>query len=285
MNESVPHITDPTPEEMSFGDIVRHQFEGDPARFESITTPEDVESAAFEILDSMPEGMELSELIQAGRETGIEATEAIRERGKLWRQISVEVSMVTGVEIEAAEHDAQKEAFRKNLGATLDVIDPEASDTEIMTKLGMIRPVPGDKGHVFTFPSRIFPPYVKEQWKVYTGMIEQFDDAKQKLLKGVITQQDFTGIDILRRKAHDTLAGSIGDILQFSEWDLEKYRHLVEKMVNEKFAEPTGEMATYAQLLKERMITPEHLTSLHKAIERHPSNADHASGRGHTPHH
>jgi hypothetical protein len=138
-----------------------------------------------------------------------------------------------------------------------------------MQQLGMIRPVEGARGYIFSFPPRIFPPYVKEQWDTYLGMIKQFDDAERKLKAGVITQSDFNAIDLMRTRAHNTVSQSVGEILEFNGWELEDYRRLVGKMRDGKFAEPKGEIGTYARLLRERIPVPEHLTTIHKALGRH----------------
>lgn len=252
-----------------YGNIVRSQLEADPSRIEDITTPEDVERVAFEILDTMPEGQDTMDRINKAREKGEEDVPAIKERGRLWRQVCIEVSLVTGVEIEAAEHEAQREAYRTRLNEVLSTIPAGASDEEVMLKMGMIRPVQGSKGHVFTFPSRFIPPYIREQWNTYTSMIEQFEDASHKLKGGIISQNEFNAIDSIRRSAHNNLSNSIGEIFQFPDWDLEAYRHLIAKMADEKFAEPTGEMRVYAELLRGKALPPEHLTHLHKGILKH----------------
>ncbi len=252
-----------------FDETLRSHFEGNPEALTGITTAEDVERAAMEILDALPEGRELMERITTAREKNHEDVDAVRERGNLWRAITVEISLVTGVEIEAAEHEAQRDTYRKNLRGLLSSIDTEASDEDIMLKLGMIRPVEGARGHIFSFPARVFPPFVKEQWETYLGMIKQFDDAQRKLKAGIITQEDFNGIDRMRTSAHNTVSHSVGEVLEFSDWELDDYRRLVAKMRDGKFAEPKGELGTYASLLRERIPVPEHLTNVHRHLGRH----------------
>lgn len=249
-------------------DNIRSRIEADPNFIVGVQTPDDVERVALQVLDSTSEGNELYKRITEARDKGIEDNQSIRQRSKLFRAISVEISLMTGVEIEAAEHEAQKAIYKNGIQSLISSIVPNSSDEDIMQTLGMIRPVAGAKGHVFTFPSKVFPPYIKEQWGAYVGMIEQFDDAGRKRRQGIITQEEFDSIDLLRKRAHDTVSSSVGEILEFPEWELENYRTLVGKMRDEKFAEPKGEMAVYAQFLRERIPVPEHLTVISRKLGR-----------------
>lgn len=261
--------TQPTDEtQPTLEESVRLHFEAAPDVIEGIHTQEDVEQVALDIVDKTAEGQELFKAIKEERERGGENKRAVDARNRLWRQISIEVSLITGVEIEAREHEAQRDNYRASLATIISTIDPQASDEEVMEKLGMVRPATDKTRRVFTFPSQILPPYIKEQWDTYTGMVEQFTDAQRKLERGVITQADFNGIDILRTRAHNSVASSIGEILEFPGWEFKDYRHLVEKMRDEKFAEPRGEMRTYANLVREKIIPPEHLTTIHRQLGR-----------------
>lgn len=248
-------------------DRIKSHLELGPDVIGQISTEDDVGRVALEIIDSMPEGIILMDRIKKVREKGNEDEQAVRNRNKLWRQVSIEISLITGVEIEAAEHETQKQAYKTNVQIILASVIPENSnDEDIMLRLGIIKPVEGIKGHVFTFPYQILPPFIKEQWDSYIGIVEQFDDAKRKLQAGIISQTDFNANDKMRERAHNTVSQSISEVLEFPDWDLEHYRNFVAKMRDEKLAEPRGEMAVYAELIRDKVYKPEHLTSLRRHL-------------------
>lgn len=152
-------------------------------------------------------------------------------------------------------------------------VDKDASDEDIMVALGLleeseeIRGEGGERYYRFTFSPNIFPPYVQQEWDAYMDVVGQFEVASQRLKEGVLSQAEFSGVDLIRKKAHNTVSQSIGDILDFDGWELEDYRRFAAKMRDKQAAKSMGELARYADGFKE--FYDEHLSTMSKKIRNH----------------
>jgi len=250
------------------GEAVRHYLERQELSIDSIATEQDVTDIALNVLEMDEYGKHLIERIKTSRENGTEDEHAIRENQKLFNQIKVEIALISGVEIDVVNHTQQRDVYRGQIRDIVSSLDDGLSDEEIMTSLGIVQPVEGKHGFRFLFPSKIFPPFVQEQWSVYMDMVNQMEAAADKLRRGLISQVDFSGIDMMRKKAHDTVSQSIGDVLEFDGWEFEDYRQFVAKMRDKKYDEQMGELSRYAGDFVERFTGDEHLSIINKVIHK-----------------
>lgn len=248
------------------GESIKAYLERHESFIDSIQTEEDVEKVALSVLEEDEYAKEVTVRIHRSRERGKEDEFSVRQLKSFFDEVKLEIALVSNVEIDAVEHAKQKKQFREQVKELVSNIDQKKPDEKIMEDMGIIRPVSGTKGYVFDFPSEIFPQFVTEQWNAYMGLVKQFEVAANKLRAGVITQVDFSGIDLMRKKAHNTVSQSIGEILEFDGWDLEDYRRFVAKMRDKKYDEYMGEVARYAGAFKNEFIGDEHLSKINKAI-------------------
>ena len=232
---------------------------------EGIKTEADIENIAWSVLEEDEYAKYLMERIEQARAAGREDEDSIRERASLLNEVKVEIALVSGVEIDALDHSRQKNEYRKKIFEIVHSLDKNSPDEEIMQKLKIVTPVSGRRGFIFNFPTDILPQYIQEQWNVYMGMVDQFETAVSKLQKGVISQTEFSGIDLIRKKAHNTVSQSIGEVLGFSGWELEDYRRFVAKMRDKKYDEKMGEISRYANDFKNEFV-PEHLSVISEKI-------------------
>lgn len=260
-------------------EVIRESLDSLSDAMARVKTPEDVALIVDTVMESDYFAQSLLDRIQIARANGnLDAEkELVNQRAKMYHDLEVTVALETGVEIEPVEHAKQNKEYREKIEIIVNSIDPESSDQDVMEKLGILTPVVGPAEYRFTFPSSIFPPYVREQWDSYMVMVEHFEIASAKLKNGMLTQTDFNGVNLARGNAHNTVSNSISEVLQFPGWELEDYRNFVAKMRDHKYATSMGELGRYSAAFASRYrdsdiqlhLLSEDLTDINRAILNH----------------
>ncbi len=224
---------------------------------EAVRTPEDVDEVAFLALESDPVAQEYGRLVDDARRNKHPKTEKrlVDARKEMLRGYQVKIALETGVEIETMEHKEQREECREKISDIVNSIDPSSPKENIMEALGILTPVEGRAKYRFSFPSKIFPPYIREQWEAYIEVVDQFEVAAAKAADKLIANEQLAGVDVTRGNAHNTVSDSIAEVLQFPGWELEDYRNFVAKMRDHKYAVSMGELARYGGALRQEFYS------------------------------
>lgn len=210
------------------------------------------------VFDSDEEAKSTITKIQAARETRDEdtiktLTKNQRERFTLMRR---DIANALGVEIE--DTDKENEEYRSKLLSRVSHLN-NASEEEIMRSLGFLKQNPETGNEQFSFPEEIFPPHIVSKWKNYEETITDHVSASKRFDRALDDNSDeVVRLDTLRRYAHNKLAKSVQEYLQLEDWDFERVRKFIAKLVEQRF--PTVETM-------ESKVTSEAVVSRLRAIQ------------------
>lgn len=166
------------------------------------------------------------------------------------------IASALGVEIE--DTDKENQDYRAALLERVTGLG-DASEVEIMRQLGFLKVSPETGEEHFTFPEDVFPPHIVEKWHNYEVTIDNHLGAKKKFDRALDDNSDeVVQMDALRRYAHNNLSKSVQEFLSLEDWDFERVRKFIAKLVEQRF--PT--VAT-----KESEVTSRDVISRLRAIK------------------
>lgn len=197
-----------------------------------ITSLEELNDAVFQVMESLPESVELSNHISQARQDGNPTLEGelVAKQLAIYVDISSELSLIAGIETDRDRVSREDQEFRNRITDNFADVDLDEFDSgDVLTRIGMLKP--GDSGElVFSFPSETFPPHICEKWEHYIDIVARHVASEKLREEGQDNVRDITLLNSYRTQAHNNLSQSIKEFLNMSSWDLEKCRRLVIKM-------------------------------------------------------
>lgn len=209
------------------------------------------------VFDADEDAQDTIAKIQAAREARDE--DAIKSLTKVQKERYVgmrrDIANSLGVEIEdTAKED---EVYRARLLDTVSHLEG-ASEEEIMRTLGFLKLDPETGKERFSFPEDVFPPHIVSKWKNYEQTIKDHVAASMRFNRALDdNSHEVVQLDALRRYAHNNLAKSVQEFLLIDNWDFERVRKFITKLVEQRF--PTIETM-------ESQVTSEAVVSRLRAI-------------------
>lgn len=189
------------------------------------------------LFEQDPDAQDTLKKITRARDAGKEdeAKGLVAAQRHRYEGIRREMSFLLGVEIEDIE--AENEEYRAVLMAKVADL-PGASDEEIMKHLGFLVPDTKEPGqYKFAFPAELFPPHIKEKWATYLRAVREHTTAGANFSNRAISNDSamVEQLDAVRRYAHNTLASSVQEFLRLEDWDFERCRNFIAKMIEQRF--------------------------------------------------
>lgn len=194
-----------------------------------------LEEVTIKLFDEDPEAQENIAKIKAARESGREheVTESVAKQKSKYQSLRRQVAFDLGIELEDVQ--AQNEQYRIRM---IELVRNAGSkdEEEIMKSLGFLVWDEKKQNYKFNFPERLFPPHLVEKWKKYETLVNEHKRAS-KLHDRALNNDpgQVVQLDLLRKMSHDNLANEVKEFLNLEDWDFERCRRFVEKMVNERF--------------------------------------------------
>lgn len=186
------------------------------------------------VFDADEEAQATIEQIKLARERGNE--DAIKrlttEQKNRYNIMRRDVASAIGVEIEDTEKE--NDEYRYTLLARVaDMGDQPEED--IMRDLGFLKK-DSDGQDQFNFPEDLFPPHIVEKWRSYEGTIKSHVAASNRFNRAIDDNSDeIIELDALRRYSHNNLAKSVQEFLKLEDWDFERVRKFITKLVEHRF--------------------------------------------------
>lgn len=211
-----------------------------------VTTPEAASELAGNILDGLPEGIELREEINDARKAGNKVLEGalVAKNKALFEDIYDEITLIAGIETDAGRVDRENSEYREKILQRVEGLGEEVHEDNVLEVLGML--VKDDSGELrFNFPQDVFPPHIREKWDHYADIVARHTTAIVRRNNGEDNDIELIAqLDTVRTVAHNNLSYAIKEFLKLDNWDLEKCRRLVIKMRDSLY--PTIETAEKA---------------------------------------
>lgn len=203
-----------------------------------------------------------------GRELDIQ--DLIREQRQRYDGLRRELAFELGIELED-DVELQDEQFRERL---MDMVKgmSNASEEDIMKRLGFLIYDERKGEYRFNFPEDLFPPHIVDTWKKYEQLIVDHERASKKYDRALDDNaEEIVQLDLMRRFAHNNLARSVQHFLHLEDWDFERCRKYVQKMVEKRF--PTVETSE-SKLTSEAVVNRlRALRSLGDILRQHHPHA------------
>lgn len=230
-----------------------------------------IEDRAFHALETDEEGSQNVAELEQARSMGDRAkeTEIIARQRSRHQAIRSELAFMWGVDLYDTE--AQKVEYRAKLLEVADALGSGSSDDEIMEGLGFVQTDQETGEKKFTFPEELFPPYIREKWEQYAKYVENHVRAARIHELGIMNNADeVVRWDYVRRLAHNELAESVQDFLHLDNWDTERCRKFITKMLERRIPTiETSESKLTASALR-RVVTELRAISEASASGDHP---------------
>lgn len=221
------------------------------------------------VFDADEDAQDTISKIQAAREARDE--DAIKSLTKTQKDrymgLRRDIANSLGVEIEdTAKED---EDYRARLLDNVAHLEG-ATEEEIMRTLGFLKVDPESGKEHFSFPEDVFPPHIVGKWKNYEQTIKDHVAASMRFNRALDdNSQEVVQLDTLRRYAHNNLAKSVQEFLLIDNWDFERVRRFITKLVERRF--PTVETM-------ESQVTSEAVVSRLRAIRTLGKVSFHGNG-------
>lgn len=190
------------------------------------------------VFDADEKAQETIGLIKAARAKGDE--ESIKrltvEQKNRFTAMRRDVAAAIGVEI--VDTEKENDDYREKLLEQVRGMGDQPEE-DIMRGLGFL--VKDEDGKErFNFPENIFPPHIEEKWKSYESTIKAHVDASSRFNKAIAdNSEEIVELDAFRRYAHNNLAKSVQEFMKLEDWDFERVRKFIAKLVERRF--PTVE--------------------------------------------
>lgn len=208
-----------------------------------VTTLEAAEELTYQVLEQLPEGIELSEQIAEARKSGNKNLEdaLVSRNRELFNDIYSEITLIAGIETDAARVERENNEYHDLLLRRISESEEEVDVDNVLEVFGML--VKDDSGELrFSFPEDLFPPHIREKWYHYADIVARHTTAITRRNNGEDNDVELIAqLDTVRTVAHNNLSYAIKEFLKLDNWDLEKCRRLVIKMRDSLY--PTIETA------------------------------------------
>jgi len=230
-----------------------------------------IDDMALEVLSKDEESKTNIAALEAARHSDNkeEINRLTQKQRDLYQDVKREIAFMCGVELEDVE--TQKQEYRAKFLDKVQDLDPNLDDEQVMETLGFFQLTEDNTGKRFTFPEEIFPPYIREKWTMYAEYVENHLLATRLYQTGINDySEDVVQWDSIRRHTHNNLAGLMLNFLQLDDWDLERCRKFVTKMLEKRL--PSVETRE-SKLTSEAILKSARRDSLAvKAISNHNQN-------------
>jgi len=173
--------------------------------------------------------------IKRARESGTEddVKGVMARQKKRLDEIRRQVAFTLGVEID--DTTQEDEEYRSKLLARVTGMG-DASPEDIMKELGFLVLDKKSGDYKFAMPSDVFPPHITDQWERYANSVQAHVRATAKFNRALEDNPgEIVQLDAIRRYAHNNLANSVKEFLQLEDWNLERCRNFITKMIEQKF--------------------------------------------------
>lgn len=218
----------------------------------SPTFQEALDDVVFEVAFEDPEYAANAEKLKNSKLSKEEGERISKQQQATAAQIRRLIMQEANLNVEEAGTDieiAQAAVAKRLEGMDLGRVESD----DILRKLGILKE---DKnGAVFTYPDELLPESVNDKWNIYLSSVANHIEKGNKVRRGELPRTELEDADRMRRFAHNRITSDLDEIFGFkalpeAEWDFEKTRKLVAKMVESKFiGTPTSESVVTSQAL------------------------------------
>lgn len=174
-----------------------------------------------------------------------------------------DIADVIGVEIEDTEKendDYRAKLLERVMGMG------DQPDEEVMRELGFLVADENGDEH-FDFPEDVFPPHIVSKWRSYESTIKAHVTASSRFNRAIEDNSaEIVELDAMRRYAHNNLSKSVQEFLSLEDWDFERVRRFIAKLVEHRF--PTVETAESAVTSKDVVMRLRMIHALGKMTQK-----------------
>lgn len=223
------------------------------------------------VFDTDTKANETIKLIQEARANGDEETIKTLTKSQKDRYLDLRRDIANSLGVEIEDTAKEDETYRASLLDKVAHLD-DATEEEIMRTLGFLKTDPETGKEKFSFPENVFPPHIVSKWKNYEQTIKDHVAASMRFNRAIDDNSDeIVQLDALRRYAHNNLAKSVQEFLLIEDWDFERVRKFITKLVEQRF--PTVETM-------ESQVTSEAVVSRLRAIQTLGTVSFHKNSEG-----